>query len=67
MGSILSRKEPSDKPGTIQGRTVIFHAGGINGFTTTLAYFPDTQVTIAVLSNVAEAPDVVATLSPLLQ
>jgi CubicO group peptidase (beta-lactamase class C family) len=52
---------------SVQGRTVIFHAGGINGFTTTLAYYPDTHVTIAVLSNVADAPDVVAGLGPLVQ
>jgi CubicO group peptidase (beta-lactamase class C family) len=52
---------------SVGGRTVMFHAGGINGFTTTLAYYPDSRVTIAVLSNVADAPDVVAGLGPLVQ
>ena len=50
----------------VDGRTIIFHAGGINGFTSTLVYYPESQVTIAVLSNVANTDDgVVRRLSAL--
>ena len=36
-------------------RPSIGHGGGINGFVTTLTYFPDEQLTIAVLCNVVSA------------
>jgi CubicO group peptidase (beta-lactamase class C family) len=38
--------------GTKDGRKRITHAGGIDGFGSFLAYFPETEVTIVVLSNV---------------
>lgn len=39
-------------------RKAIRHSGGIDGFDTELDYYPDDQVTIAVLSNVeADGPD----------
>ena len=34
-------------------RRVYQHGGGINGFATMLAYYPDTETTVVVLSNVA--------------
>jgi len=34
------------------GRRVVEHNGGINGFNTMLAYYPESHVTIAVLGNV---------------
>ena len=36
---------------TLNGRQVFDHGGGIEGFNTTLAYYPDTRVTVAVLAN----------------
>lgn len=36
---------------TMAGRTVISHGGGINGFITSNAYFPDADVSITVLTN----------------
>jgi len=36
---------------TSNGRRVINHGGGIEGFNTTLAYHPETKLTIAVLAN----------------
>jgi CubicO group peptidase (beta-lactamase class C family) len=43
---------------TENGRKVISHSGGIQGFNTNLTYFPDEQITIAVLANLnGEAPD----------
>jgi CubicO group peptidase (beta-lactamase class C family) len=43
---------------TVQGRTVIEHSGGIEGFNTNLAYYPSDKMTIAVLGNVnGRAPD----------
>ena len=36
---------------TVNGRRVIVHGGGIQGFNTSLSYHPDTQVTVVVLSN----------------
>lgn len=38
---------------SLGGHHVIQHGGGINGFLTDLAYFPDDQLTIAVLVNTA--------------
>jgi len=35
----------------IEGHPKIAHGGGINGFNTTLAYYPDDEVTIVVLAN----------------
>ncbi len=46
---------------TASGRKVIQHAGGIDGFNTFLAYYPDTKVTIAVLANInGQAPGQIA-------
>ncbi len=36
---------------TANGRTRYSHNGGINGFNSSLAYYPDSRVTIAVLAN----------------
>jgi len=36
---------------TKDGRKMISHGGGINGFTSILAYFPETDRTIAILAN----------------
>ena len=39
-------------------RRALMHTGGIEGFNTYLAYYPDSQVTVAVLSNLSgSAPD----------
>lgn len=38
--------------GTDNGHRVIQHGGGIQGFVTHLAYYPDDKITVAVLSNV---------------
>jgi CubicO group peptidase (beta-lactamase class C family) len=37
---------------TVNGRRLFAHNGGIEGFNTFLAYYPDEKLTIAVLSNV---------------
>jgi CubicO group peptidase (beta-lactamase class C family) len=43
---------------TIGGHKVISHSGGIQGFNTALAYYPDDMLTVVVLSNVnGSAPD----------
>src|SRR6185436_11512935 len=43
----------------VKGRRVIAHGGGIDGFNTQLAYYPDSRTVITVLSNVNGAvPDV---------
>ena len=36
----------------MDGRKVVSHSGGIEGFNTILSYYPDTRITVAVLSNV---------------
>ena len=36
---------------TINGRKVVQHNGGINGFNTFLSYYPESRITIAVLAN----------------
>jgi CubicO group peptidase (beta-lactamase class C family) len=36
----------------INGRRAIRHSGGIDGFNTTMAYYPETKTTVIVLSNV---------------
>jgi hypothetical protein len=46
---------------TSGGRKVIQHGGGIDGFNTFLAYYPDSNMTVAVLANVnGEAPNKIA-------
>ena len=43
------------------GRKVVQHGGGIDGFNTFLAYYPDDKVTVAVLSNInGQAPNQIA-------
>jgi CubicO group peptidase (beta-lactamase class C family) len=43
---------------TVNGRKVIEHGGGIEGFNTYLSYFPESKVTVAVLGNVnGSAPE----------
>jgi CubicO group peptidase (beta-lactamase class C family) len=42
--------------GTLEGHRSIAHGGGINGFISHLSYFPDDDVTIAVLGNLGSAP-----------
>ena len=37
---------------TVAGRKVISHGGGIEGFTSLLAYYPETKLTVVVLANV---------------
>ncbi len=47
--------------GTIAGRKVISHNGGIQGFNTNLTYYPEDKLTVVVLSNVnGPAPDDIA-------
>jgi len=52
---------------TAGGRKVIQHGGGIEGFNTFLAYYPDTKLTVAVLANLnGQAPNqIAATLADL--
>ncbi len=46
---------------TASGRKVIQHGGGIEGFNTFLAYYPDTRTTVAVLANInGQAPTQIA-------
>lgn len=46
---------------TVNGHRVIQHNGGIEGFNTTLAYYPDDKLTVVVLANVnGETPGVIA-------
>ena len=46
---------------TVDGRTVIEHGGGINGFNTVLAYYPADTLTVVVLANLnGSAPDEIA-------
>jgi CubicO group peptidase (beta-lactamase class C family) len=37
----------------VNGRRVVAHGGGIDGFNTMLAYYPDSKTVVVVLSNVA--------------
>jgi CubicO group peptidase (beta-lactamase class C family) len=47
---------------TTSGRKTIQHGGGIEGFNTVLVYYPDSGVTLAVLSNInGQAPNQIAT------
>jgi CubicO group peptidase (beta-lactamase class C family) len=52
---------------TAGGGKVIQHGGGIEGFNTFLAYYPDTKLTVAVLANLnGQAPNqIAATLADL--
>src|SRR3984893_14112211 len=46
---------------TVNGRKVIDHGGGIEGFNTTLAYYPDDRLTVIVLGNLnGSAPQEIA-------
>lgn len=42
--------------GKLEGHRAVSHGGGINGFITQLAYYPDDDVTVAVLGNLGSAP-----------
>lgn len=47
---------------TASGRRVVQHAGGIDGFNTYLAYYPDSKLTVAVLANInGQTPNEIAT------
>jgi len=47
---------------TAGGRKVIQHGGGIDGFNTFLAYYPDDKLTVAVLANLnGQTPNQIAT------
>lgn len=49
--------------GRLQGHRRISHGGGINGFITQMAYYPDDDVTVVVLGNLGSSPsDRVATM-----
>jgi CubicO group peptidase (beta-lactamase class C family) len=46
---------------TPNGRRVVAHGGGIDGFNTQMAYYPDSRTVVIVLSNVAgPVPDMLA-------
>jgi CubicO group peptidase (beta-lactamase class C family) len=46
---------------TVNGRRVIDHGGGIEGFNTMLAYYPEEKLTVAVLGNLnGQAPQEIA-------
>src|SRR5262245_31874359 len=46
---------------TTNAKTVVQHGGGIDGFNTFLAYYPDDKLTVAVLSNInGTAPGAIA-------
>src|SRR4030095_14337639 len=46
---------------TASGRKVIQHGGGIEGFNTFLAYYPDSKVTVVVLANLnGQTPNQIA-------
>jgi CubicO group peptidase (beta-lactamase class C family) len=47
---------------TVNGHKVMAHGGGINGFSTMLAYYPDDKLTVIVLGNIESgAPAEIAT------
>jgi CubicO group peptidase (beta-lactamase class C family) len=47
---------------TVNGHKVIDHGGGIEGFNTSLAYYPDDKVTVVVLANLnGDAPAAIGT------
>jgi hypothetical protein len=41
---------------TVKGRKVIAHNGGIDGFNSLLAYYPESKLTVVVLANVMGSP-----------
>ena len=46
----------------VNGRRVISHGGGINGFNAILTYYPDAEMTVAVLANInGNTPSQIAT------
>jgi CubicO group peptidase (beta-lactamase class C family) len=45
---------------TKDGRNVVQHGGGIQGFTSFLAYYPDDKLTIAVLANINSPVNAIA-------
>jgi len=46
---------------TIEGRKIVQHGGGIEGFNTFLAYYPDDKLTVVVLANInGRAPTAMA-------
>src|SRR6185295_5044607 len=46
---------------TANGRKVVQHGGGIDGFNTFLAYYPDDKLTVAVLANInGQTPNQIA-------
>src|SRR5664280_2082957 len=48
----LQRSAPYFYPSnTVNGHKVISHAGGIEGFNTLLAYYPEDKLTVVVLAN----------------
>ena len=47
---------------TTSGRKVVQHGGGIEGFNTFMAYYPDDKLTVAVLANInGPTPNAIAT------
>jgi len=47
---------------TVSGHKVINHSGGIEGFSTFLAYYPEDKLTVVVLSNLSgDAPRAIVT------
>jgi CubicO group peptidase (beta-lactamase class C family) len=52
---------------TVNGRKVIEHGGGIEGFNTMLAYYPEDKLTVVVLSNMngPATPDIALKLAAL--
>ena len=46
----------------VDGRRMIAHGGGINGFNAFLAYYPNAEITVAVLANInGNTPQQIAT------
>lgn len=50
------QKKPELVRERLFGRTVYSHGGGINGFSSQMLWFPDTETFIVVLANVDTAP-----------
>jgi len=46
---------------TVSGHKVIDHGGGIEGFSTFLAYYPEDKLTVVALANLNGAPDAIVT------
>lgn len=49
-------------PGTVRGRAQLSHGGGIHGFSSHLLYLPKDQISVVILQNSDDGPDV-ATLA----